>query len=232
MFRELPKRGWKLGHCVIESPPVILSWRKGTATIMVLDTLNWWRHSLAQIGESVGTPKLVMPKLKASGTVWDRYCRNDVDVIRVAMRRWWAFLHEFDLGGFAPTLASQAFRAWRHRFMSHPVLIDANPSALKLARSSYHGGRTEAFRLGKVQGRVHVLDVNSMYPFVMRDERYPTTLKLHARRPSLSELRRWLTRFCVVARCQIRTSVPRYAIVLDGRLVFPVGRFEATLTTP
>lgn len=231
-FRQLPARGWKLGHCVIESPPVIMAWRKDSTTVTMLDTLNWWRHSLALIGESVGAPKLPMPRANAGRDRWDTYCRNDVEVIRTAVHRWWSFLARYDLGGFAPTLASQAFRTYRHRFMDSRILIDANPVALALARESYHGGRTEAFRIGRVKGPVRVFDVNSMYPFVMQTEDFPTVLKLHARRPTEGELRRWVSSRCVVARCRVSTKVPRYAVVRDGRLMFPIGRFYALLTTP
>lgn len=231
-FTILPKRGWTLGHCVIESPPVIMAWRKDSSTITMLDTLNWWRHSLALIGESVGAPKLPMPRQSSSREKWDIYCRNDVEVIRTAVHRWWAFLARYDLGGFAPTLASQAFRTYRHRFMDARILIDANPVALELARDSYHGGRTEAFRIGRVKGPIRVFDVNSMYPYVMREQLFPTALKLHARNPTHAELARWLSSRCVVARCQVVTRVPRYAVVRDGRLLFPIGRFYALLTTP
>lgn len=231
-FRELPRRGWTLKHGVIESPPVILSWRKGLRSIVMLDTLNWWRTSLASLGESVGAPKLKMPRRRASMAKWDAYCRNDVTVIHKAMRSWWDFLERYDLGGFAHTLAGQAFRAYRHRFMREAILVDANPKALALARESYLGGRVEAFRLGRVRGPVYALDVNAMYPYVMRDREYPTVLRTYVRDPSIAELKQWLISKAVVARCRLHVREPVYPLRLGDKLVFPVGRFEATLTTP
>jgi len=116
--------------------------------------------------------------------------------------------------------------------MDHKILIDANPRALALARDSYHGGRTEAFRIGRVKGPIYVLDVNSMYPYVMRERDYPTVLKAHLINPTASEMARWLDSKCVVARCLVKTRVPAYAVVSKGKLVFPVGQFHAVLTTP
>lgn len=231
-FTTLLERGWRLSRAIIEAPPVILVWRRERATIEMLDTLNWWKMSLAKIGESLEIPKLPMPAIDASAEAWDTYCRQDVEILRVALHQWWDFLLAHDLGGFARTLAGQAMRSYRHRFMDHPVLIDEDTRALALARSSYHGGRVEAFRLGKVEGPVHCLDVNSMYPFVMRDRLYPAVLKRRLRRVSVSDLRRWIERYCLVARVQLRTTRPRFAHVIDGRICFPVGVFEESLTTP
>lgn len=231
-FGILRARGWELKRAIIESPPVILTWRRDRVTIEMLDTLNWWRMPLAAIGESLGIPKLTMPPMDASAEVWDTYCRQDVEILRVALHHWWGFLLDHDLGGFARTLAGQAIRAYRHRFMDSPILIDDDASALKLGREAYHGGRVEAFRLGHVAGPVHCLDVNSMYPFVMRDREYPAALTRRIRRVSVSDLRKWITRYCLVARVEILTKRNRFAHLIDGRTCFPVGRFFESLTTP
>lgn len=231
-FSHLPALGFLLGSAVIDSPPVILRFRSQKATILLLDTLNWWRVPLAALGESVGLPKLPMPDPAASPEEWERYCRRDVEIIHAAMRAWWDFLDRYDMGGFAPTLAGQALRAYRHRFMPTRVLIDDHEDALALARSAYHGGRVECFKLGKIPGPVEHFDVNSMYPFVMKAHAYPAVLRLTARRVALPELARWLESCAVVADAELETDEPRYAAVVGKRLCFPVGRFRAALTTP
>ena len=232
LFDILPSRGWTMNRAVLESPPVILSWRREKTTLQILDTLNWWRMPLAKIGESINQPKLSMPSSDASLDDWDTYAKNDVEVIRVALHQWWRFLAANDLGGFAPTLASQALRSYRHRFMPAKILIDDNPQALELARNSLHGGRTEAFRIGKIRGPINCLDVNSMYPAVMASEWYPARLIDVMRSPDHDELAEWLDRFCVVASVDLRLKRPRFAHVNEGRLMFPVGRITECLTTP
>lgn len=232
VFTELPRRGWMLRKAIIESPPVVLDWRRGRASITFIDTLNYWRLPLREVGRSVDLPKLPMPPRGAPKAEWDAYGRRDVEIIHRAVTTWIAFLQEHDLGSFAPTIASQAMRAFRHRFMKHPILIDDNPHALQLARESYHGGRVECFRLGHVEGPIHCLDVNSMYPYVMREHVYPSVLRLHCARVEPQELERWLEGHCVTARVRLETKAPRYPVVHEGRLVFPVGRLQTTLTTP
>jgi len=231
-FHELPGRGWKLLKAVIDCPPVILQWRRGKQTIRQLDTLNIWRQSLDTIGKQLGLPKLPMPGREADTAEWDIYCRRDVEVIMAACLEWFGFLQRHHFGSFAPTLAGQAMRAYRHRFMVHPILVDSNEPALELARRSYLGGRVECGRLGRVDGPVYRLDVNSMYPAVMRDNWYPTRLIGHTSRAEVAELHEWLAKWCVVAEVDLATDEPAYPVVVEGRLVFPVGRFLTVLASP
>lgn len=231
-FDVLRERGWQMTKTVVESPPVIMTWCKPGLSITMLDTLNWWRMPLKSVGKSLGLPKLEMPPLTARKKEWDTYAKRDVEIIERVCLEWWEFLVSHDLGSFAPTLASQALRAFRHRFMDHDILIDNNLKALTLARESLHGGRTEAFRLGKIDGPIYVLDVNSMYPFVMRDNMYPTALRMHARISNVRELTKWLKDWCVIARVRLQTKRPRYAITQAGKVMFPIGRIETCLTTP
>lgn len=231
-FNELPRRDYRLWKAVIDSPPVILSWRKSPTTIKIIDTLNIWRMPLAAIGEKLGMPKLDMPDKDASTEEWDTYGKRDVEIIMAACLDWWSFLREHDLGGFAPTLAAQSLRAYCHRFMRHRIYIDANTKGLDLARDAYHGGRVECFRLGEINGPLHKLDINSMYPAVMRDNLYPIKIAGVYKDVSHSELTRWLNKYCVVARCKISTNEPVYSVLTPDKLLFPVGEFSTTLCTP
>jgi hypothetical protein len=231
-FRELPARGWQLQKAVIECPPVILRWRKGKYSILALDTLNIWRLPLEKLGEQIGLAKLTMPAEDASAAEWDTYCQRDVLVIMTACLTWWKLLRDRKLGSFAPTLAGQAMRAYRHRFMTVPLFVDADPEANNLARMSYLGGRVECYRIGRVEGPIYRLDVNSMYPHVMRGHRYPVKLVGYTTRATIQDLGEWLVDRCVTAEVEIVTDEPVYPLVIDGRLCFPVGRFITTLASP
>ena len=232
LFDLMERHGWDLQRTIIESPPFIVAFGKNKRTLEFLDTGNWWLHSAAKIGESVGVPKLPFPDSEAPKDVWDTYCRNDVEIIRVACLRWFEFIQRYDLGGFARTLAGQSFKAYRHRFMNHTIFIDDHEQATSLGRRAYHGGRTECFYVGRLNQRVHVLDINSQYPYVMGVEDYPTKKIHHSRLCTVSELSRWLREFAVVADCDIATDSPQYAHILNDKICFPVGKFTEALTTP
>lgn len=232
VFGILPTQGWALKRAVIDGPPTILYWRRDRATIKVLDTLNFWRVPLKDLGDSIGFKKLPMPAADAPQSEWDTYCKQDVEVIRQACLQWWAFLVENDLGGFAPTLAGQSFRTWRHRFMSEQVLVDCHPEALDLARRAYLGGRNECFRHGRIEGPIYYLDINSMYPSVMKGNPYPIRLLGYDVRVPESTYLKYHKTHAVIADVMIRTEEPIYPRVHDKRLCFPVGQFRCQLAGP
>ena len=231
VFGQLGSRSFKISTCIIDAPPTIIKARRDGKTLLILDTLNIWRMPLAKIGGHVGLKKLDMP---ASWTVTqegDAYCKRDVEILIEAFKAWTKTLLDHDLGGFAPTLAAQSLRTYRHRFMSYPILIDDNDRALALAREGYHGGRVECFRIGKFTGDFVLLDVNSMYPYVMREHEYPTKLLSHIIHCTVEQLIREAKAGPVMARVTVETHEPAYAVMRDGKLIFPTGRFETVLTT-
>lgn len=232
LFNELPKRGWTLQSAVIESPPIILTYRRDKHTLCFIDTLNIWRMPLSVLGDSLDLPKLEMPTDTSSKEAWHTYNKRDVEIIMTACINWFKFIRDYGLGGFAPTIASQAFRTFRHRFLHTEILIDDNDDALKLARSGVFGGRTECFEIGKLSGDVYKVDYNSMYPSVMHDNLYPTVLCGYGDSVSLKKLAEHLGSYCVVARVTVVTVEPIYPKHYNSRLIFPVGEFETTLSSP
>lgn len=231
-FNYLQDEEWKLKAAVIESPPIILKWHKEGRSIKFIDTLNIWRMSLAAIGKSIGLPKLEMPDGWEDEKLGDEYCQRDVEIIMNATIQWFDFIREHDLGGFAPTLASQAVRAYRHRFMKHKILIDDNDDALSMAREAYHGGRTECFYIGETTTPLYQLDVNSMYPDIMARCLMPTILIGVYRRVKHLELHKLLKTHACIAEVTIKTNEPVYSQYTGGKLIFPVGTFDVVLSTP
>jgi len=232
VFGELPERDWQLVGSVIQSPPVILRWRRNEQSLVLVDTLNIWRMPLKKLGKSIGLPKLTMPKRSASKQAWDIYGKRDTEIIMQACLGWWSFLRDNDLGGFALTIASQAMRTFRHRFMRHEILIDDNVTALDLARESLHGGRTECFQIGKIKGDVYQLDYNSQYPAIMRSQYMPTRLLGIYRKVSIADTKLWAKKYCLTIKCIVRTKQNVFPVVKNKRLVFPTGEYVAYLSTP
>jgi hypothetical protein len=231
-FSELPARGWELKKAVCDAPPIILKWRKGTKTIVFIDTLNIWRMPLSKIGEGYGVPKLPMPAKEASIEEWDRYGKNDCDIIRVAIVGWMAFLRKYDLGPFAHTLASQSLKTFKYRFMKHEIFIDTNERALQIARASYVGGRTECFRIGVLNGPLYYLDVNSMYPAVMKGNDYPVKLRAVYTQPDKEEIDEWALDYMMIGDVDLDVDVGEYPLIQGDKLLFPTGRFRTTLAHP
>lgn len=232
MCQLLLELGWKCDKAIIEDPPNYFRWRKDKKTLMLLDSTNYWRVKLADIGKRLGIEKLEMPENWNDPETADAYCKRDCEILIVALQTWFNWLAEHELGGLAISLAGQAWSAYLYRFMDYPIFIDDNERALELARDSYYGGRTEANLLSKPIRNVTCCDVNSMYPHVMREYEYPTRLHGIYKRVSLSELRKWTKKYCVTARVIVTTDEPVYPERTKYGLTFPIGTFQTVLSTP
>jgi hypothetical protein len=260
----LPQLGWTLTNFIIDDPPTIIDYEKcpkmcGAPSgryarkesgcrephrkIRMIDTLNYFRMSLKALGASLGTFKLDMPvdsegrpaKITAENMVeWDEYNMQDVQVLMDAITQYLEFITEHDLGSFQITQASQSFMAFRHKFMKHQILLDAEPKALEVARNSYYGGRVECYKIGQRKGvETYKLDINSMYPFIMRDYEFPTQFANFWKNVSLDEYKEVREKgYLVSAHCDIDTDEPVYPTRTDNKLVFPIGKFSTYLSSP
>jgi len=212
---------------------VIMRFRRGKEKIIVLDNCNYFTGSLASLGQAIGFPKLDVNPLTMTEAEGDPYCRRDVEIMVKLWQSYYDFLEKHDLGCWGTTVPSQAFRAYRHRFMKNKIVIHADAEALALEREAYHGGRTSVFWTGQATGKTfYKLDVNSMYPYVMARETCPTRFYGTREHLSITDLQSKMKRFQVIAKVTINTDVPVYPVMLNGHLVHPVGRFDTVLTTP
>ncbi len=252
---ELEARGWYAKSLVIHyavniwtfaqykyipNSPEWLAYEKKTGkkprvirSIVFLDLMNYFKMSLEALGEAMGTPKGKIDFATCTEAELGDYCRNDVFIMVEAWKKWCEFIRIHDLGTFGKTLPSQAFNAYRHRFMPHRIYVHSHSQALALERKSYFGGRCECFRLGHFdKGPYYLFDVNSMYPHVMRKNLYPTKMITYIKSGSVADILYHIDNHAIIARVLLKTSTAAYPTRLNKRLMFPTGTFWTTLATP
>jgi len=230
-YREPLKRGWKLKRFINEHGCFWVEYVKGSRKLKILDTTNFFNISVEKLGETLGLPKLQVDFSSCSMEELEEYCRRDVEIIKRMFLEWLRFIKENDLGGFAETIARQAFNAFRHIPHGADIFIHKHPDALNLEVDSYRGGRTEAFFIGRVKEGLYKLDVNSLYPSVMISNDYPVKLVKYVKDGTVSGLIRALNKYAVIARVRIQIDKPAIG-VKKGKLIFPVGVFNCVLTSP
>lgn len=231
-FHYFTKWGWVLNFWYDASMTYILSISKEKRKVTCLSTTNYFPFSLADLGALLNLPKQEIDLATADFETMKDYCRRDVEIIKAAIEYYLKFIGDNDLGAFKMTRASQAMAAYRHRFMHRRILVHRDKEVSDFERKAYHGGRVECFRLGKIEGGPFLsLDVNSLYPYVMRTRSYPVKLLACYEYPSMDLLKDALKSRCVVAHCRIKTDEPAYAVVKDNKVIFPVGTFSAYLCT-
>jgi len=220
-------RQWKAYVRKHRKEPRVLS------TALFMDLMNYFVMSLKKLGEAVGVPKMEIDFSTCTMDELSVYCKNDVLIMVRAWEKWINFIEDNDLGVWGKTLPSQAFNAYRHRFMPHKIFIHDHIKSCELERDAYFGGRTECFRIGKfTDGPFHLYDVNSLYPFVMKTHTYPSKMLSYAARGDVSDLKRHISRYGIIAEVLVKIDRPFIPKRLKTRLIFPTGTFWTTLATP
>lgn len=229
---NLAMDGWELKGWFINSNIFIMKYKKGEKKLLVLDSGNILKEKLAKIARTMDMEKGEVDFFDDDDDVIIPYCHEDVNILKEWIMRWRNFLHKHDLGTYKFTLAAQAMEAYKHRFMNHEIFIHDNSDAYELERRGYFGGRTECFYIGEIIGEdFFMMDVNSMYPFVMKKYRYPVKLVTLKHGCNEKYLNYVLKRHDVIA--DVDVSIDEPCIPKRGeRLTFPVGSFRTTLCTP
>lgn len=200
--------------------------------IVFVDTLNWFRSTLAEIGTTLNLEKLPMPAFSEPDSVWADYCKRDTEVCFHAFCELIKWHRANDLGVFRYTAASQAMGSYRHRFSTAPILFHDNGEAKKLERQGFFGGRTECFRVGLVSEPVFQLDVNSLYPSVMRSNKYPSYLDAFEENHLPKAVSFIDDPLSTIAEVDMIDPPPIYPFREGGMVVYPRGSFRTTLCGP
>lgn len=222
------------GFCVLEDPPTIIGMKftDTNARVIAVDTLNWFRCSVRDLGESIGLPKLEMPEWEADDEKWFDYCERDTEIIERSFLSLVDFVSDNEFGMFRYTASGQAMAAYRHRFMETSILFHDEIGVKKLERRSFLGGRTEVFRRGKIPCKVYQLDISSLYPYVMRLNKFPVKLLRWEERGNTMPLFPAINPANSVADVVLRARSAIYPAKLNGVTMFPLGYFGTTLAGP
>lgn len=232
-FYYFTKWGWELDFWYDKAMTYILSIRKGKKRIKCLSTTNYFPIALKKLGSLVGIEKLEVDFDTVDPETLSIYCKRDVEIVKAGVLFYLQFIVKHDLGAFRPTRASQAYGAYRHRFYHTKIYIHRNEDISNFEREAYHGGRVDCYQLGVIDyGPFISLDVNSMYPYVMKTFGYPVKLIDEIANPDLETINSCLANKCIVARCSIKTGEHAYGVMHDNKFIFPVGKFWCNLCTP
>lgn len=231
-FKYLPSYGWKLEFFHEGGLTYLLVLSNNDRKIKVISTLNFFDHSLRMMGDVIGIKKLEVDFDNVDEETLSKYCKNDVMIIKVFILKYLDFLKEYDLGKFSLTRASQAMSCFRHRFMEHNICLHNNLNIIKLERQCYYGGRTECFKVGSFKNKHFItLDINSMYPFIMRNFELPWRLIDYRNSVSIKTAKTILKYHAVCCEVTVETDKPFFAVRREDKIIFPVGRFKTFLCT-
>jgi len=231
-FKNLYRADFKCRFFYSSGATTLIKVKKRGSSIMFVDSLNWFKESLEQIGNRIGIPKLKIDFATCTLSFLSTYCKRDVEILVGMFEHLTRFLTANRISRLCYTIGSTAMAAYLFRHYQEKIYIHNNAEALQLERAAYKGGRTECFHIGELKhGPYFVVDVNSLYPFVMRNNFFPVKYKNIIHNVTVSDLRSFVKQYAVVAQVNLETEFPIYA-VRDTRTTFPIGNFTTTLCTP
>jgi DNA polymerase type B, organellar and viral len=233
--------GWESEAPYEKGPIFIWRFNKNGRTVTLLSSTNFYLAKLEKIGKDFGLPKLDTDTQTENEAELETYCRRDCAIVRTAILGMVDFLRDNDIGPWADTISSVAFKALRYVrndgncFLRSEVEIHTDPVATKIERDSYCGGRTEPQLVGvPAPLPVYDVDYNSLYPWVMLDNLFPIRLLQIHDGDKTALLTTLETGGLVIADVTLKTEVPCVPFKDPElrKLLFPVGTFNATLCAP
>lgn len=229
---DAEQRGMECTYAVLNDPPLFLSYKWYGHKIIFLDTFNFWKCSVEEMGKSLNIPKLEMPKHHRPGTQWDKYCLRDVEIIANQLTSLIDFLVDNDLGSFGISAPSVAMHAFKKRFMQHEIYIHDRSSVLQLERCCYYGGLVHNFFVGDLTGKkIYHTDVNSLYPSMMLKP-VPCKMLESYKMIDPKKIGSELDLSCCCAWVRINDKHNPYLKRIDGRLCEVIGHYDCFLCGP
>lgn len=230
VFKVLPSLGFNLVAHSISARNSWLEWRRGKATLLMVDSVAFFNTTIAHIGEWFGLGKPELPADSDSEHDWFARCRADVRILQTAVESYLDWLESSDLGNFQITGAAQSWATFRHKYLTHKLTVHDDQRALAAERRAMWTGRCEAYWHGELRGeRVYEFDFKGAYPRIARDYTLPT--KLLGPMPHGYNWRSILgsDKSALLARVRVNTPVPVVPTAVNGRILWPTGTFETVL---
>ena len=226
----LPRLGWRLEWCNLDRNVSSMTWRSSKGTLVFADTWTWLPVMLNSIAPSAGLQKLPMPAETASRASWEKYCMRDADITYRIVTELLDYIRSENLGNWQPTGAGMAYATWRHRFLTHKVLVHDDMECIDAERAAMHTGRAEAWRHGVLNTGVWTeIDMRDAYIRIAAESALPVKLKYRTGRISNEQYAALRRDYRVLGKCMVANTVPVVPAHLGGRTIWPVGTFETTL---
>ena len=235
-------------------PPVIMILYSDRTILHVVDIENYGRATTRELWEA--TQKLHWSDVGDKPGEWtarDR-CNGVCKAVRdyfIDLLTWW---ERSQLGNWRHTVGSLAMAAYRHRFMTHKILVHNCEEALAMERDALAGGEFRCYKIGtwyrendldsfhrhefrrgkEMQhiGPVYHYDVNSLYPHIMANRLMPRELIAWKTTKDQLDYDAWRKTLLLIACVDIETDHEPYPYYSDGERWWAVGRYTTTLCGP
>lgn len=207
--------------------------------ITFIDTLNFIKLSVMELGKIVSIPKIEIDKSLFNKKELNEeelnlmilYNVNDCMISQSYMYHIQKTIN--NLGGvIKSTIPSSALDLFRRRFQKDVLIkeekILEDKSVTDFIQKSYYGGRTENFNIGKFDNTFYY-DVNSLYPSCMiNDFPFPNSVKIGNK--TLEEINNFMGVSEVDIIAPKNLNIPLLPFKTKSKTIFPIGRIHGIYT--
>ena len=203
----------------------------GAKRVLFLDTYSYAQLSVEKLGKIIGIQKLSKPKFlghKPRNTKeWQIIKDYNIQDSRISMQYMKFLKNNFEKLGatFKMTIASTSMSLFKNKYL-HADYFRASPDELLEQFNAYYGGRTEAFCRGLIKD-YNYYDVNSLYPFVMKDHNYPDP---NTKRITYKNTMRYIQKYEGISKVNVildKEITPILPYRFETKLIFPTGEWTA-----
>lgn len=233
MFQHFPPLGWGLTAWSLQPQGTWMVWANGNRTLTMVEVTAFFPTDWPGMVSWFERAELVpLDNVAAPGTIM-AHCARVAQTVHNGVVDYLARIEREDLGAWQITGTGQAFSTFRHRHLTHDMLVHWDLDARDAERRAMWAGRTEAYWHGTLRGtRVDEWDMTQAYPRIARD--HPLPVELCKTVTTTDEVMDFLRRdgYAVLAEITVSTDVPVVPASFDGRILWPVGQFSTTVWDP
>lgn len=162
------------GLQILNDPPTILSLRVLLIhRLIAIDSRNYWPVPLSELADSVGVVIPPEPAPDALDRDWSQYLDARLRPVELSMMNLVGWLDRKRFGRLRFSAAGVAMQAYRTAHIPAELTPTIDEDVRKAERWMNYAGEVRTWRIGRVEGPIHSLDVSSLYPSVMRDALFP-----------------------------------------------------------
>lgn len=229
-FVVLPALGWSLRAIVLDGMACWARFQRGKASLVCTDLSSWVPVPLARISSDVNIPRYPLPTDASDLAGLLKRCRGDVAVLACAVLEILDWIEREDLGNWQITGSAQAWSCFRHRFLTHNLLVHNDARVRETERRAIWAGRTETWRHGKYNGGGFAeFDLETAYARIAKEVTLPVQYVGSLARMARRDFDEWRRTRCLLSECIVTTDRPVVPAAHDDRIVWPVGNFRTVL---
>jgi hypothetical protein len=206
--------------------------------ITFIDTLNFNKVSVAELGKIVGIPKLEIDK-----NLFDKEHLNEEEMklmidynindSKISMEYMYHYqkTHNWLGGNVKNTCPASALDLFRRRFQKETLIKEEkvlnDKEVTEFIHKSYYGGRTENYNIG-IYENTYYYDVNSLYPFTMLGD-FPLPNSVEKGNNTIEEIHDYMG----VSEVDIITpdiNLPFLPYRGKEKTIYPIGRMRGIWT--